>query len=295
MLASMASQSSSRINRIVSHLAPVSCSSSAGLQTVTGATAPYKNIHVQRVGRVGVITLYRPQALNALCTELIADVVHAAQAFDSDNGIGCILLTGHGRAFAAGADISQMKDMDFMEMSTNDYIKPWEAIGRVQIPIVVAINGFALGGGCEVAMMGDVVYASDKAKFGQPEIKIGTIPGAGGTQRLTRAIGKAKTMELVLTGDMISAEEAERAGLVARVLPHNELVPFALKQATKIANLSKPIVKLCKESVLAASNTTLDQGMQVERRLFHSTFALADRREGMQAFADKRKPQWKHR
>ena len=245
-------------------------------------------------GRVGIIWLNRPSALNALNDALMADVGAAVQEYEASGVIGCIVLTGEGKAFAAGADIKEMSGKSYYDMSTRDKIAPWEILSRCKIPIIAAVNGFAFGGGCEIAMMCDIILASESAKFGQPEIKIGTIPGAGGTQRLTKAIGKSKTMEMVLTGNTISAAELEKAGLVSRVLPPAELMPAALKLAEQIASLSLPIVKLAKASVLASFDSTLTTGMQIERSLFQSTFALEDQKVGMQAFVDKKAPQWKH-
>jgi enoyl-CoA hydratase len=290
-----------RLQRLANHLAPAAAAAAVQLSPVPTAAATgtthgaYEQILVEQQGRVGVITLNRPKALNALSDQLMSEVGQAIQVYEATENVGCIVLTGAGKAFAAGADIKEMVGKTYYEASTVDKIAPWEAISRARIPIVAAVNGFALGGGCEIAMMCDIIFASQKAKFGQPEITIGTIPGAGGTQRLTRAIGKSKAMEMCLTGRMCSAEEMERAGLVSAVLPHDELLPHAMKTAAKIASLSKPIVVLCKEAVSAAYETGLAQGVRTERRLFHSTFALADRKEGMSAFQDKRKPEWQHR
>lgn len=252
-------------------------------------------VKFEKVGRVGVITLNRPKELNAINDRLIQDVGTAIRYCNTlEANIGCIVLTGAGRAFAAGADIKEMKDKNYYQMSTVDKIAPWEEIAKSKIPIISAVNGFAFGGGCEIAMMTDIIYASDTAVFGQPEIKLGTIPGAGGTQRLTRAIGKAKAMELVLTGRNMKATEAEKAGLVAAVLPPDQLLPHAMKAAGEIANMSTPVVKLAKEAVNSAFETTLDQGNHIERRLFHSTFALKDQKIGMHAFANKQKATFEH-
>lgn len=256
----------------------------------------YENILVETRGPVGLITLNRPKALNALCAALIAELGQALDAFEADDEIGAIVLTGSEKAFAAGADIKEMATRSYMDVYLSNFItKGWEQVTKCRKPIVAAVAGFALGGGCEVAMMCDFILAGDNAKFGQPEITIGTIPGAGGTQRLTRAVGKAKAMEMCLTGRMIDAQEAERAGLVSRVVPQAELVDEAIKVATKIAGLSRPVVLLCKESVNAAFETTLAQGIHFERRLFHSTFATEDQKEGMAAFAEKRSPAFKNR
>jgi enoyl-CoA hydratase/carnithine racemase len=253
-----------------------------------------KYIKTEKRGRVGIITLNRPNALNALNDTLMAEVGNAVSTFNADNTCGCIILTGAGRAFAAGADIKEMENVSYYRMSSNDKIAPWEQISKSKLPIIAAVNGVALGGGCEIAMMCDVIYASDRAVFGQPEIKIGTIPGAGGTQRLTRAVGKSKAMELVLSGSTMSAVDAERSGLISKVIPHDELIDKTLKLANQIAALSRPVVVLAKESVNSAYEMTLNEGMHMERRLFHSTFALSDQKEGMSAFIQKRAPNFAH-
>ncbi len=256
----------------------------------------YENILVEKRDGVGVITLHRPQALNALCAALIAELGQALDAFEADDEVGCILLTGSDKAFAAGADIKEMQDKTFMEAYQQDFItNGWERLAEMRKPVIAAVDGYALGGGCEIAMMCDMIIAADSAKFGQPEITIGTIPGSGGTQRLTRFIGKSKAMDLCLTGRMMDAKEAERAGLVARIVPADQLMEEAMKVAGKIASLSRPLVMMAKEAVNRAYETTLAEGVKFERRLFHSTFAIADRKEGMSAFAEKRKPDWKHR
>ncbi len=256
----------------------------------------YENILVETRNGVGVITLNRPQALNALCAALIDELGQALDALEADDAVGCILLTGSEKAFAAGADIKEMQDKTFMEVYLEDFItRGWERLAQTRKPVIAAVAGYALGGGCEIAMMCDMIIAADTAKFGQPEITIGTIPGAGGTQRLTRFVGKAKAMDLCLTGRMMDAEEAERAGLVARVVPAAELLDEAMKAAAKIASLSRPTVMMAKEAVDRAYETTLAEGIKFERRLFHATFANEDRKEGMSAFVDKRKPEWKHR
>jgi enoyl-CoA hydratase len=256
----------------------------------------YQNIIVERRGRVGLITLNRPQAMNALCDALIADLGRAFDDLEGDDGIGAIVLTGSDKAFAAGADIKEMKDRDFIDVYSSDFItRGWERAAHCRKPVIAAVAGYALGGGCELAMMCDIILAADTAKFGQPEITIGAIPGAGGTQRLTRAVGKAKAMEMCLTGRMMDATEAERSGLVARVVPAATLVDEALKLAERIAGLSAPIVMMTKESVNRAFETTLAEGLRFERRLFHSIFATADQKEGMAAFAEKRKPVFRHR
>ena len=256
----------------------------------------YENILVETRGRVGLITLNRPKALNALCAALIAELEQALDAFEADDGIGCILVTGSERAFAAGADIKEMKDKDYQEVLNEDFITVgWERLSQTRKPVIAAVAGFALGGGCEIAMMCDMIIAADTAKFGQPEITLGTIPGAGGTQRLTRSVGKAKAMDLCLTGRMMDAEEAERCGLVARVVPTDKLMDEAMAAAETVAGLSLPVAMVAKESVNRAFETTLAEGIKFERRSFHATFALDDRTEGMSAFAEKRKPAWKHR
>lgn len=256
----------------------------------------YENIQVEQKDGVGIVTLHRPQALNALCAALVDEVGQAMRTFDADPEVGCIILTGSEKAFAAGADIKEMKAKSYQDVADEDFITDdWEVITTIRKPVIAAVSGYALGGGCEFAMMCDFIIAADSAKFGQPEIKLGTIPGAGGTQRLTRAVGKSLAMYLCLTGDMIDAETALRAGLVAKVVPADSLQEEAMKAAQTIAGLSQPVVRTCKESVNRAFETTLAEGMRFERRLFHSTFALDDRTEGMGAFAEKRKPNWKHR
>jgi len=256
----------------------------------------YENILVEKQDGVGIVTLHRPQALNALCAALVDEVGRALREFDADPEVGCMVLTGSEKAFAAGADIKEMKDKTYQEVAAEDFITDdWEVITTIRKPVIAAVAGYALGGGCEFAMMCDFIIAADTAKFGQPEIKIGTIPGSGGTQRLTRSVGKSLAMYLCLTGDMIDAETALRAGLVAKVVPADQLLAETMKTAKAIAGLSQPMVRTCKESVNRAYETTLTEGVRFERRLFHATFALDDRREGMAAFAEKRKPDWKHR
>jgi enoyl-CoA hydratase len=256
----------------------------------------YENILVEVRGAVGLITLNRPQALNALCAGLIRELGQALDGFEADPAIGAVVLTGSGKAFAAGADIKEMVDRTFIQCYLEDFItNGWERITTCRKPVIAAVAGFALGGGCEVAMMCDFILAADNARFGQPEITIGTIPGAGGTQRLARAVGKSKAMEMILTGRLMDAAEAERAGLVARVVPLADLVDEAVAVAAKIASLSRPVVLLAKEATNAAFETTLAEGVMVERRLFHMTFATEDRKEGMTAFAEKRPPVYRHR
>ncbi len=256
----------------------------------------YENILAEKQGAVGVITLNRPQALNALNAALVDEIGRALKEFDADSSVGCILMTGSEKAFAAGADIKEMKDKTYQEVADEDFITDdWEVITTIRKPVIAAVAGFALGGGCEMAMMCDMIIAADSAKFGQPEIKLGTIPGSGGTQRLTRAVGKSLSMYLCLTGDMITAEEALRAGLVAKVVPADELMDVAMKAAQTIASMSQPVVRLCKEAVNRSYEVNLSEGVLFERRVFHTTFALDDRAEGMAAFAEKRKPDFKHR
>lgn len=253
-------------------------------------------ILVETHGNVGVIQLNRPKALNALCAQLMDELGEALLAFDADPAVGAIVLTGNERAFAAGADIIEMKDKTYPETYFDDFIgKRWETILRVQKPVIAAVAGFALGGGCEVAMMCDIILAADTAKFGQPEINLGVIPGAGGSQRLTRAVGKSKAMEMVLTGRMMDATEAERANLVARVVPAADLMAEALKLGEKLASLSPVAIAMGKEAVNRAFESTLSEGVRFERRLFLSLFGTADQREGMAAFAEKRKPAFRRR
>jgi enoyl-CoA hydratase len=254
----------------------------------------YENVIVERHGKVGLIRLNRPKAMNALNAALFVDLTGALNDLQGDENIGCIVLTGNERAFAAGADIKEMKDKTFMAAFFEDFCNTgWTHVTTMRKPVVAAVAGYALGGGCELAMMCDFILAADNAKFGQPEITIGTMPGAGGTQRLTRAVGKAKAMEMCLTGRMMDAAEAERAGLVARIVPAAELEAEALKVADKIAAMSRPIAMMVVEAVDAAFETTLAQGVKFERRLFHSTFATHDQKEGMAAFAEKRAPVFK--
>jgi len=256
----------------------------------------YTNILVETRGPVGLITLNRPQALNALCDALVRELGAALDAFEADDSVGAVVITGSAKAFAAGADIKEMAGRSFADVYLNDFITDgWERISTCRKPIVAAVAGFALGGGCEIAMMCDTIIAADSAKFGQPEITLGVIPGSGGTQRLTRFVGKAKAMDMVLTGRMMDAAEAERSGLVSRVVPAEQLLEEALKLATKIAEMSRPSVLMAKEAVNRAFETTLAEGVRFERRLFHSLFATEDQKEGMAAFVEKRKPRFKNR
>ena len=256
----------------------------------------YDNILVETQGAVGLIRLNRPKALNALCDALVREMGQALDAFEGDDAIGAVVITGSDRAFAAGADIKEMAGRSYMDVYMSDFItNGWERVTTCRKPIVAAVAGFALGGGCELAMMCDTVIAAETAKFGQPEITLGVIPGAGGTQRLTRFVGKAKAMDMVLTGRMMDAAEAERSGLVSRVVPAEKLIEEALAVAARIAAMSRPSVMIAKEAVNRAYETTLAEGIRFERRLFHSTFATEDQKEGMAAFVEKRKPKFKNR
>ncbi len=251
----------------------------------------YENIIAETRGKVGLITLNRPKALNALNDSLIDEVDAALDGFEADADIGCIVITGSEKAFAAGADIGAMAGWNFIDVYKANYIsRNWDRIPRCRKPIIAAVAGFALGGGCELAMMCDMIYAADTAKFGQPEIKLGILPGAGGTQRLPRAVGKAKAMDMCLTARFIDAQEAERAGLVARIIPADKLLEETLAAAATIAGFSQPVVMMIKESVNRAYESSLQEGLLFERRTFHSAFALADQKEGMAAFVEKRKP-----
>jgi len=258
----------------------------------------YQNILVETRGPVGLITLNRPKALNALSPDLMRELGAALAAFEADAAIGCMVITGSERAFAAGADIKDMQPKSYMEVYLSDFITAeWEAVTRCRKPVIAAVAGFALGGGCELAMMCDFIIAADNAKFGQPEINIGILPGAGGTQRLPRFVGKSKAMEMILLGQarMMDAAEAERCGLVSRVVPLAQLLDDALATAEKICQLSRPSVMMAKESVNRAFESTLSEGVRFERRLFHAAFATEDQKEGMAAFLAKRKAEFKHR
>ncbi len=258
--------------------------------------AAYETILVETRGPVGLVTLNRPKVLNALNAQLMGELSRALHAFDADEAIGAMVITGNERAFAAGADIKEMAGKGYMDAFLGDFItRDWEGILDVRKPVIAAVAGFALGGGCELAMMCDFILAADTAKFGQPEITLGIIPGSGGTQRLTRFVGKSKAMEMVLTGRMMDAAEAERAGLVSRVLPAADLLGEAIKVAERIAGLGRPSVMMAKEAVNRAYETTLAEGVRFERRLFHSLFATEDQKEGMAAFVAKRPPQFKNR
>jgi enoyl-CoA hydratase len=255
----------------------------------------YETILAENRGRVGLLTLNRPKALNALNTTVMREVVQALQAFEEDAAIGAIVLTGSEKAFAAGADIREMQPKSYIDVYLEDFFAGWDAMGRVRKPIIAAVSGYALGGGCELAMMCDFIIASDTARFGQPEITLGVMPGMGGSQRLTRFVGKAKAMDMCLTGRMMDAAEAERAGLVSRVVPAADLLEEALKAASKIASFSLPAVMMTKEAVNRSYETTLAEGLRFERRVFHSMFALEDQSEGMAAFVEKRSPNFRNR
>ena len=256
----------------------------------------YECILTETDGGVGVITLNRPDALNAFNRQLMDELTDAVRKYEADDAIGCMVIAGSEKAFAAGADIKEMASKDYMEVFKEDFITAnWEEVSRARKPVIAAVAGYALGGGCELALMCDFIIAGDNAKFGQPEISIGAMPGAGGTQRLARFIGKSKAMEMCLTGRMMDAEEAERCGLVSRIVPKGELREEAIRVAKQIASFSRPIAMMTKEAVNRAYETTLAEGVRFERRVFHSVFALEDQKEGMAAFAEKRKPSFKHK
>ncbi|MBJ7398807.1 enoyl-CoA hydratase [Mycolicibacterium sp.] len=255
----------------------------------------YETILVSRSERVGTITLNRPEALNALNSQVMAEVTDAAAEFDADPDIGAIIITGSAKAFAAGADIKEMATLSFSEVFGSDFFADWGKLAAVRTPLIAAVGGYALGGGCELAMMCDVLIAADTAKFGQPEIKLGVLPGMGGSQRLTRAVGKAKAMDMILTGRTIDAAEAERIGLVSRTVPADDLLQEANAVATTISQMSRSASRMAKESVNRAFESSLSEGLLYERRLFHSAFATADQTEGMAAFTDKRPPNFTHR
>ena len=255
----------------------------------------YETILVETRGRVGLITLNRPKALNALNSEVLKDVVAAAEAFEADPKIGAIVLTGSEKAFAAGADIKEMQSKSYIDMYMEDFFSGWDAFTRIRKPIIAAVSGYALGGGCELAMMCDFIIAGDNAKFGQPEITLGVMPGMGGSQRLTRFVGKSKAMDMCLTGRMMDAAEAERSGLVSRVVPAGELIEEAIKAASKIAEFSLPAVMMTKEAVNRSYETFLGEGLRFERRVFHAMFSLDDQKEGMAAFSEKRSANFRNR
>ncbi|MEZ5839791.1 MAG: enoyl-CoA hydratase [Hyphomicrobiales bacterium] len=255
----------------------------------------YNSIVVETRDRAGLITLNRPKALNALNSELISELSEALDAFEKDERIGCVVITGSEKAFAAGADIKEMASLSFIDAYLGDFISTWDRVSRNRKPVIAAVAGYALGGGCELAMMCDFIIAGENARFGQPEITLGVMPGAGGTQRLTRYVGKAKAMDMCLTGRMMDAAEAERAGLVSRIVPVADLVETALEAANKIASFSLPSVMMTKETVNRAYETTLAEGIRFERRMFHALFATEDQTEGMTAFVEKRSPQFRNR
>eukprot|EP00386_Alphamonas_edax_P006528 GDKI01021112.1.p1 GENE.GDKI01021112.1~~GDKI01021112.1.p1 ORF type:complete len:302 (+),score=79.00 GDKI01021112.1:53-907(+) len=250
----------------------------------------------KRDNAVAIVRLNRPKQLNALCTQLCTELTGLLKELDTDDSVRCVIITGAGdKAFAAGADIKEMQDHNWSSCQNTNLLAGWDDMLKIRKPLIAAVNGFALGGGCEVAMMCDIILASDKAEFGQPEILIGTIPGMGASQRMTRAVGKSKAMEWMLTGRRIKADEAERAGLVSRVVPHAELLHEAIKMAESIAKFSNPILMACKDVINRAFETTLSEGIQYERRVFHGTFSSHDRKEGMTAFVEKRPAQWQHK
>ena len=255
----------------------------------------YETILVETRGKVGLITLNRPQALNALNSTVLDEVVAATEAFEADDDVGAIVLTGSEKAFAAGADIKEMHAKSYIDMYMADFFAGWDALNRIRKPIIAAVSGYALGGGCELAMMCDFIIAADTAKFGQPEITLGVMPGMGGSQRLTRFVGKSKAMDMCLTGRMMDAAEAERSGLVSRVVPAADLLGEAMKAADKIASFSLPAVMMTKEAVNRSYETTLAEGLRFERRVFHAMFALDDQKEGMAAFSEKRKANFANR
>ncbi|HRD77840.1 MAG TPA: enoyl-CoA hydratase [Hyphomicrobiaceae bacterium] len=255
----------------------------------------YTSIIADTRGRVGIVTLNRPNALNALNAALIAELGQAIDGFEADEDIGCIVITGSDKAFAAGADIKEMQSKSYMQAYKEDFIGSWDRVARCRKPVIAAVAGYALGGGCELAMMCDFIIAADTAKFGQPEIKLGVMPGAGGTQRLARFVGKAKAMDMCLTGRNMDADEAHKCGLVSRIVAADKLMEEALKAADIIAGMSLPALMMTKESVNRAFETTLGEGIRFERRVFHSMFAMDDQKEGMKAFAEKRKPNFQHK
>ena len=256
---------------------------------------PYETILVENADRVARITLNRPEAMNALNAKLKTELLDALETLDRDESIGAIVLTGSPKAFAAGADIKEMQNLSYMDAYLGEQFSGWDDVAKTRTPIIAAVAGYALGGGCELAMMCDFILAADNAHFGQPEVKLGVLPGLGGSQRLTRLVGKSKAMEMCLTGRMMDAEEAERAGLVSRVIAADQLLDEAMDTARRIASFSRPSITMIKDCVNLAYETSLEEGLRAERQLFFSSFALEDQSEGMQAFVDKRKPEWQHR
>ncbi|MDO9407268.1 MAG: enoyl-CoA hydratase [Patulibacter sp.] len=269
--------------------------SAGGGAATGGGDDRFETILLERHDRVALVTLNRPKALNALSLQVMEELTGLLAELDTDPAVGAIVLTGSAKAFAAGADIKEMASQSYMDMYAADWFAGWDAIGRVRTPIVTAVAGYALGGGCELAMMGDVLLAADTAVFGQPEIKLGVMPGMGGSQRLARAVGKPKAMEMCLTGRNMKAEEAERAGLVARIVPADDLIADALKTAATIAGMSKPIAQMTKEAVNRTQEVSLSEGVLFERRVFHAMFATEDQKEGMAAFVAKREAEFRHR
>jgi len=282
------SMASKRALKIALHLAP--CAEEAELKTISKTD----NVHLQYAGRVALVTMTRTKSLNALCNELVADIAAALSTAEAEANIGCVVLTGSGKAFAAGADIKEMAPLDFQTMTFTDPFKAWGCVADCRLPVIAAVNGFAFGGGCEIAMMCDIILASEKATFGQPEIKLGIIPGAGGTQRLIRSVGKSKAMAWVLTGRNFSAAEAEKAGLAAGMYPADQLLPEAMKMAKEIAGFGKLSTIIGKEAVNGAYETTLKEGVHLEKKLFYSLFGTDDKKEGMDAFVNKRKAKFVH-
>eukprot|EP00026_Physarum_polycephalum_P010034 Phypoly_transcript_10180.p1 GENE.Phypoly_transcript_10180~~Phypoly_transcript_10180.p1 ORF type:complete len:407 (+),score=102.64 Phypoly_transcript_10180:101-1321(+) len=265
----------------------------SGTPEITGPPTPiYENVVAERRGKVGVVRLNRPKQLNALSDALVRDIQSALLYFQDDSSVGAMILTGSEKAFAAGADIKEMSTKTFMDTYKSNMLAQWQDITKIKKPIIAAVAGFALGGGCELAMLCDMIIAAENAMFGQPEVQLGTIPGCGGTQRLIRAVGKSKAMELILTGNQMNAREAELAGLVSRVVPQEKLLEESIRIATKIASYSQPIIAMAKEAVNTAQDMNLQQGLHFERRLFHATFATQDQKEGMTAFKEKRNPNW---
>ncbi|KNE61523.1 hypothetical protein AMAG_06339 [Allomyces macrogynus ATCC 38327] len=266
--------------------------SASPASALTTRSWEYIKVSLSETGKVGIVQLNRPKALNALCSGLFHELNDAIRTLDNDPAVGAVVLTGLPKAFAAGADIKEMANTHFVDNYKSNFLGHWTEITQARKPVIAAVQGFALGGGCELAMMCDLIYAGDNAKFGQPEIKLGTIPGAGGSQRLVKAVGKSKAMELVLSGNMWSAEEAERAGLVARVFPADTVVAEAVKLGEQIASYSQVATQMCKEAVNKSFELSLAEGLHFERRLFQATFATKDQKEGMKAFAEKRAAQW---